>query len=58
MDNNLSSEANSPSASQKIACSLYKPNDLYRVHNSPPLDLILSQMNPTTHSQPISPDIF
>jgi len=42
---NPSSEANSLSASQKIPRLFWNRKFHYRAHNSPPLLLILSQMN-------------
>jgi hypothetical protein len=39
-------EANSPSANKEISSALWNPDVYLRVHKSPPLHPILSQINP------------
>jgi hypothetical protein len=46
MDQSTSSETNSSSTSQESPCLLYNLRVHCRVHNSPPLIPILSQINP------------
>jgi len=46
MEQGPSWEVNSHSGSQQITCLLLNPKVHYRVHNTPPLVPIHSQMNP------------
>jgi len=58
MEQNPSCETNSHSASQEILHSLWNPKFHYRVHNSPLLVLILSQMDPIRIFPPYFSKIF
>jgi len=49
MEKSPSREANSHSASQEIPFLLFNPSVHYRVHNSPSLVHILSQMHAVLH---------
>jgi hypothetical protein len=54
MEQIRSCEADGISASPKLLCVLRNPNVHYRVHNSPPLILILSSLNPKRSPRPLS----
>jgi len=55
VEERLSWEANSSSASQEIPLILYKPKVSYRCHESPPLVPVVSQINPI-HTPKIVPE--
>jgi len=52
MEQSPTREANSHSTSQEIPRHLWKPKVLYRVHNSPPLVSVLSQISPMQNIPP------
>jgi hypothetical protein len=57
MEQSPSREANSHSASPEIPPFLWNPKVHYRVHNSPPLIPILSQMKPVHNFPSYFPNI-